>query len=422
MEHSSAIKQRFQLHSISAEWKAWFDADWHSAELLGEFDQPIFPDRLANLSGFPLMAGLIPPDCIPVIGNGYGDWICARVTTDNSLGELVHWYHGGGDWIPVGENLPQALLHDFVDQYRPKSTQMLRGATEISGNAPNPKELISSAWFAKRSDCLHQLELDEVAGELVAGRYIGAVQLLHDHNVAFEATACDQIEHFIASYFSQFASPKYASECGLNWSTDFVRLLFDYRSSPPDSRAAFESAFSSRATQAIENQDWPRAGMIAQNVLSRRSNLGWARDVAGWNLQRQGNHESAIKIYRDGLNASTFSDQSVRLRTHWISSATSNFAAAQLEVLSPAQNEMTDHQRPITYAAWIEKAQSLLADGKHAEAYDAFFQAGWGVGYGSVDECISLLRSLVKCAQSAGWDARAAAAAAHLQVVLGRKR
>ncbi len=79
------------------------------------------------------------PDTLPLIGNEYGDWLCVRVDEDNRFGELVHWYHGGGDWIPVGKSIAEAVLHDIVDQFRPRKGQVLRGSSrKHCSRAPQP--------------------------------------------------------------------------------------------------------------------------------------------------------------------------------------------------------------------------------------------------------------------------------------------
>ncbi len=65
------------------------------------------------------LAGFMLPDTLPILGNGYGDWLCMRVNADNTAGEVVHWYHGGGDWMPWGRNPAEAIAFDRLRQRLP---------------------------------------------------------------------------------------------------------------------------------------------------------------------------------------------------------------------------------------------------------------------------------------------------------------
>ena len=56
----------------------------------------------------------MPCDFLPVLGNDRGDWLCVRFGNDNSANEIIHWYHGGGDWIPWGQTLAEAIVFDSV--------------------------------------------------------------------------------------------------------------------------------------------------------------------------------------------------------------------------------------------------------------------------------------------------------------------
>lgn len=420
MAKAQSIKQRFQLLSMSADWEAWFDENWAEAELISEFRQPVPPSQLCQPGGLPKMAGLIPPDCIPILGNGYGDWICVRVSDDNALGELIHWYHGGGDWIPAGANLQQACVHDFVDSFRPKSKQMLRGAIEIAEphTPAGAARLVESPWLTRSSSNLNGINLQQLASELEKNRYTIALESLKDHNVAFEAVSCDLLEHHLASPLSQWASPGIAELCKMNWQTDFTRLLFDFQSCPEEHKSRFATVIN-HSVEAINGlQDWSTASTLANSVMEKRQDLGWARDIAGWAEERQGNQTDATNAYKSGLLASCFSDQSVRLRTHWHSPSHPNFASARLAATTPGA---TSGQQMDSCQAWIDRGNAELEMGNSSRAYEYFFRAGWGIGFTSLSVCEQLLKQLIHSAEQAGWQARAATAAAHLEVVSQRR-
>lgn len=421
MAQGPSIKHQFQLLSMSAAWEAWFDGDWAEAELPGEFQQSISPQQLCGPGEFPKMAGLIPPDCIPILGNGYGDWICARVTEDNSLGELIHWYHGGGDWIPVGANLRQACLHDFVDGFRPKSKQMLRGATEIA-NVQTPAsaaKLLESPWLTRAASDLNNIDLQGLASKFEKNEYHAALESLRIHRIAVEAVSCDLLEYHLAAPLSSWATPDMAARCKMDWQTNFMRLLFDFRNCPTEHKSRFRDQVNCSFEDIEQLQDWNVASTLAADVLKKRQDLGWARDIVGWAEERQGNQAAATRAYESGLSASCFSDQTVRLRTHWYPPSHPNFASARLVEISPG--EFRD--RPLhTCQDWLDRGNAELESGNPSHAYASYFHAGWGIGFANLAECKQLLKRLIRSAEQAGWQARAATAAAHLEVASRRQR
>ncbi|MEM6688685.1 MAG: hypothetical protein AAF664_04605 [Planctomycetota bacterium] len=60
-----------------------------------------------------IWAGLMPCDFLPVVGNGRGDFIGLRTGQLDWKG-YWHWFHGGGDILPWGRTLSEALLFDSL--------------------------------------------------------------------------------------------------------------------------------------------------------------------------------------------------------------------------------------------------------------------------------------------------------------------
>jgi hypothetical protein len=97
---SRAIAERYAL-TLSADWAEWFDEVAVGELRGGEYCEPVHPSELLSATPEVIWPGLMPPDLMPVVGNGMGDWLCARVGPESTIREVVHWYHGGGDRLPL---------------------------------------------------------------------------------------------------------------------------------------------------------------------------------------------------------------------------------------------------------------------------------------------------------------------------------
>ena len=126
---SDKLAKRYSLR-LSETWREWFDQDLHTLSLPGAMRNAVPVEDLLLETPPQIWAGFMLPDTLPILGNEYGDWICVRIGPDAELKELLYWYHGGGDWIPVGSTLAEVVLHDVVDQFRRVRKQMIRGASE----------------------------------------------------------------------------------------------------------------------------------------------------------------------------------------------------------------------------------------------------------------------------------------------------
>ena len=120
---SRAIAERYQLR-LSAELDDWFDSGACEALGHGEFCEPATPDQLLGPAPECIWPGLMPPDVLPLVGNGLGDWLCGRVSAQGTIDEILYWYHGGGDYLPYGAGLAEALLFDTLADRLPGRRQL----------------------------------------------------------------------------------------------------------------------------------------------------------------------------------------------------------------------------------------------------------------------------------------------------------
>lgn len=444
------IADRYQLQ-LGESWSTWFRDVAPHLSFPGAFQSPVSIARLLRDSPDVIWPGFMLPDTLPIIGNEYGDWICARVTAAGGLGELIHWYHGGGDWIPVGENMEQALLHDVVDQYRPLRQQMLRGAFEtlqpdhlhgvsdklenqpfqswlVNGLASHARPASDSSVvtadvpLVAKDKAIAESTVAEIFRSLPQGRYSDALNLMLARGWASAATACDLVEEALQFPRAQIAVDSQA-RLSASDANAFARWLFDSASFPPPAHLL------QAATSSLPAQDWELAKSTCQAVMLERQDLGWASDILGWCHQRVGEITHAIEVYRAGCLASSFSNQAVRLRTHWFNQQHGKFSTSQLAELSAEHSPLVapdPYMRIVCQASdgkllervqafWQESGDRQMRDGDPAAAYASYYRAGWDLGAPQLVDYHHILRSLAQAAAAAGWSARTQVARAHLR-------
>ncbi|MEZ6133836.1 MAG: hypothetical protein R3C53_02890 [Pirellulaceae bacterium] len=436
---AQSIADRYHLW-LAPHWRNWFEQP-NTAVAQPEFSLPgAFQSRASTselLSAKPSMvwAGFMLPDTLPVIGNEYGDWICVRVAEDNALGELIHWYHGGGDWIPVGHTLAEALLHDLVDQFRPLRQQMLRGAAEmllpdhlsnVRGRfaAPELRDWLVTNLQISGVPTVHDT-LNELFEHLFGGEYRQALTLLLRNNWAFEATACDLVESLLHQPLARLHHALRNIEADSPERTKVIRWLFD-----PENQATpiHLAELVSEQELASARQEWRQAEQLCVQTISRRADLAWAFDILGWCQQRSNRREAALDTYFAGRFASSFTDQAVRLGSHWFDQRFGKFCVAQLAEHAqalPPEYQRDDYLRVILDAPprgllgnvqqfWMNMGREQLSAGNGATAYQSFYRAGWDLGASRLTDYRSILEMLIEAARIARWPAREAVARMHL--------
>ena len=438
---SQLIADRYQV-DLSPLWRNWFDTDALRLEFAGEFRTPPNVASLLEQAPSNIWPGLMLPDALPILGNDYGDWICVRVDESNRFGELLHWYHGGGDWIPLGYRLAEAVLHDAIDQFRPRTRQVLRGAPEITSvnhqshvlerlNHPSLRNwLCQSLSKPDSTPCAADIELQNISTALANFDYATSLQIMLDAHWARAACVCDRVELALQTATRPLANEEISRQLGINWEPDFVRWLFDISQVPQDAMQQIQEILHATGAPVgtIQQQDWLTAEKLASEVLADRQDLGWAFDIAGWAALRRGDTCAAAQIFFRGRYASAFSDQSVRMRTHWFDKQFGKFSIGQLwtarEQLSVADREdpylQTVWQTPSRIVQrevqqfWMTHGKNAMRQGHFATAYSSFYQAGWDLGAQRMTDYLDILMLLVESAEAAGWKARAAVAATHM--------
>ena len=438
---SQLLADRYQVE-LNEAWRHWFDRDADQVPLAGEFRESSQFSFLLDRAPTIVWPGLMLPDTLPLVGNEYGDWLCVRVDGSNRFGELLHWYHGGGDWIPVGRTIAEAVLHDIVDQFRPRVGQVLRGAAEstspehLNHVSQRLREERLQHWLVSSLDAspnsLHtnSSAVNDVLHMLAKVEYLPAVQRLERAGWAVEASLCDQIEYVLQVPIRSLASEEIPKRLGLNYEPDYVRWLFDAQQIPNDALHQIQEILHVLGLTPVQPhaQDWDEAERLALRILERRKDLAWAVDIAGWAAKRRGDLESACDTYFNGRFASAFSNQSIRMRSHGFDSRFGKSALAELwslrDHLSPTQRDDVYLQKVWQTPArslqreiqeyWMASAKEAMEAGQYASAYESYYRAGWDVGAQRMTDYMDIFAGLIESAQAAGWTARSNVAATHL--------
>jgi tetratricopeptide (TPR) repeat protein len=450
---SSAIEQRYGLE-LCDQWADWFDHFASDSVCDGEFCEPVHPEVLLDETPEVIWPGLMPPDFLPLIGNMMGDWLCARIGPDNRIAEVVHWYHGGGDWLPYGKTIAEAIVYDALASRFP-GRQL-----GLAIPAQSPKAFDNS--FAPLSDS----DFDPVLGQIsdrthrnrpsirwalnhlpaaVATVFEADFQpaatgdLLLRNGVAEIAVRCDLALAALDNEIRRRMNPQLAAMLEARWDQDIVRWMFD------------PSTMPERIVQRLVDhwqlpladwkiQDWETAAGHCRQIASVRSDLAWAEDVLGWAAQRTGDAASAIEHYARAAGASLFSDQSVRFRTHFDNDRVCKFSVARLMELG-AQNRLDPayvsklvvetSPQDLDMIGWRDRVcqhwlgvADATASGLDRESaarrYGLIYRAGWDVGCDSIPRYQSLLEELADAAERAGQTAQAKLAITHRDCLRGR--
>lgn len=412
---SQKIEAKFALQ-LPADLRAWLDEQPWRLGGGAEFCMALTPERLLAPEPGTIWSGFMLPDTLPLVGNGYGDWLCVRVGPENEVTELIRWTHGGGDWIPYGRSLAEALVFDLVAFYTP----IRHTVYEKPERPPERLDCLgrwARQWLAADTDPL----FDAVAN----GDIESALERCLTARVAEFAVRRSRILRWLQSPLKAKSTTALAGQLGVSWDTDFVRWLFDTALIPEHHRHSLKHHFDC-ADDQLFRQSWDAAEQDAVAVTRCRADLGWAFDVAGWAAERRGALRDAQTRYQGGLAASVFSDETVAFRTHWYDEGYCKFAAARL---AESRDQLTAQQRsdPYLNVLWQRDARTVrtrirdywmhqardAADPR--DAYRCFYRAGWDLGGNDMQAYREIFNGLVQSATAAGADALALVAKLHCQ-------
>ncbi len=217
-----------------------------------------------------------------------------------------------------------------------------------------------------------------------------------------------------------------ARRLGFQWEPDVVRWMFDEKLMDAKTQAVVMEALE-LGNEATSVQDWLTACKHAEAVSQRRSDLGWSFDLQGWVAERSGNVEQAVSFYLKSMRTGSFSDQSIRFRTHWFPEHFGKFAAYRLHELKRDvpedattrswlelywQGDTHSLRRSVTQY-WVERADHYHAQDQFAAEYQALYHAGWDLGCEELSTYAMILNRMSEAAEACGQFARASIAATH---------
>lgn len=430
---SEQLAQRYSLQ-LTAAWRSWFDDEADKHLLAGSFRTPVDIVDLLETAPPDLWPGFMLPDTLPLVSNDYGDWWCLRVGADNEISEVIQWSHGGGDWLPVGQSIAEAALWDTLQLWRSHAIGVQPAAHEYPLRTPplsltgSTRELFIS-WLASRLPS-SKVELDDLLRGVEQGDYRRGLECLLEHQWSVGAAACELVEVALQGQLTLLADNKLAHRCGINWAPEYTSWLFDTEHVSPEAR----NMLREYSPGVAFTQDWNLAELWSDHIQQLRNDLSWTGDIAGWSAERRLDIPQAVDRYFKNRHASAFTDQSVRLRSHWFPERFGKFSIAQLarlqEHLTPQQssdaylqllwNEPAHKTRAAIREFWLNQARGALQLQAYDQAYFFYTQAGWDLGAERLSDYLDILDGLSHCASMAGWPARAQVAATHAHCLRGR--
>jgi hypothetical protein len=428
------LAQRYSLR-LESVWREWFDRSGAAESLRGAFHTPVDVPALLGPAPLDLWPGFMLPDSLPLVSNGYGDWWCARVGPDDRLCEVIHWFHGGGDWIPIGSNVAEAAVWDALSGWRGSGLGGLHAAHEYPARPTPSLSHFGDGerwWIDWLSAHLRQppRALEQLLAEAAAGNYAAALARALELGISHAAVTCEQIELALQGQRAELADPAIAAHFGLNSFPEFTSWLFDSDLIAP----AAQSELRARFPRVTLEQDWDSAARLAAKQWQQRRDLSWPANILGWSAERRGDLDTALAVYFSARHTSAFTDQSVRLRSHWHPERYGKFAVARLhqwhERLAPEQandpylqilwHEPAARTRTAIREFWLQRAADAMQQHDFPTAYTGYMQAGWDLGAERLSDYREILDGLVASAQAAGWNARAQVAAAHRECLAQR--
>ena len=365
---STRIANRYSCR-LSTELADWFDSGTWNRSGVGEFRQSIPPDTLISPAPEAIWPGMMGSNCLPILHNTAGDWLCVRVDEQNNASQIIHWYHGGGDWIPWGNNLAEAIAFDAIADRFPSHS--IRHAVPAESTRP------SRSSESKTDDFFLRWALDHLPDSIATSINLGN----HYNEIA---TA------FLANHVAEVATL-----CELS-----ISALVD------------------------RPGDWQSAATHAKPATEIAPELGWAWESIGIAAETHGDLEAAKKAYLRAATCSAFTDQTVRLATHLSAGQAAKSSVARLLSLDSAIVHASEYMRLLCLedepkrrakvsGHWITKGRQLQQQNDLAAAYHAYVAAGWDIGATPMESYGTILEAVAETALAINQTARAEIALTH---------
>lgn len=407
---SSRISDRYRCQ-LPVQLADWFDRELWKQQGATEFNSPADPTELLSSAPEAIWPGLMCADFLPILGNSDGDWICARFGPDDEVVEFVQWFHGGGDWIPWGNDLAHAVLFDAARARLPgPSSRHAIPAEQTDDVQASCADCSLVSWALTHVPELKStFEVTQDSQQLA--------QLLIENSVAEAAVRCELISDALTN-------PQHALLEHLLWeqfkatAPQIAEWCFDNDRIPPEIRAPIiERGIS------LDVQDWESAESNARCVTQTSPELAWGWDILGYAAQRRGDMQAAAAAFERGSSCSVFTDQSVRLKTHWATEEFGKFSMNGLVQSAPEVIANTEYlqilqstnRHEATMKHWQQQGTKFHDQGHFHEAHRCFMLAAWDVGAGPIDVFSQLLKQIADNAQHSNQNARAELAQTHLR-------
>ncbi len=361
---------RFRLE-LSASDRKWFEGSWRDFDGAASlYNQSLDPSETLGQARA-VWGGMMLPDTIPLLANGFGDYLCARFTNDGRLSEIIEWFHEGVGWRHYGYSINQAITLDQMEYSRRNSS----GEPQDS----HPSAELSS--------------------------------------VAISEDACKQaVRSQLEDACRRVGGAKLAKLAGVSWS-ELKIWLQDPSGMPLTECAQIAAALGLDQAEMI-HQDWDAALLQSQSVLKVRADLAWPYAVAGQAFERLKCPDDAIEMYKAGV---TKLGSSSSFTAHWStasSARTGKFAADRLLALDSNNLESTVREyvkalinRKVRQY-WFASADTAAKKGDHRGAYQCLFAAGWDIYYSN--DILEILQALKTAAKLAGSHTLEAIATLHI--------
>ncbi len=418
---SARITERYHVR-LSEELARWFDDELWRKEGNGEYREPIPPSDLIETFPEAIWPGLMPPDFLPLLGNMAGDWLCMRIGAMGEVVEIVQWYHGGGDWLPWGKTLAEAIVFDAVSPWLPGPSR--RHA--IPAEPMRGSQLMVSDPLLNWATSELPSEIAAMIADAHANCGEQFVKQLMGHGIAEVALQSEWVQRLMSdAHASKLdANAGLAERLGVS-RQQLNEWFFDFEFMPAEIRAKV-------LDDRHPHQDWDAVADHCRRVTQIAPHLAWGWDLLGYAQTRAGRFVDAASCFAHGMTKSVFTDQSIRLRTHWKVHQAGKFSAAMLRELIEAGRVSTsditvefdtsyldalcaaeDVRQELVTQYWLKRSEQSSAAGNHTSAFDEAYAAGWDLGAATLPAYGSVLDRLVEIAEAGGDAARAELARTH---------
>lgn len=334
---------------LCAELVDWYDNERWRQPYGGGFFEFISPEELIDEQSAAVWGGQMLPDSLPLADNGGGDVLAMRFGEKSTCEEIVRWSHGAGQWSPWGATLAEALFFDFLTKH------------ESAEDQESPLEEPVFDWTLER------LFQEEAARE--------RMRALVDSGE-------------IAGLETQLAR----GLCRIPLLEREVRRCCD-------------------AAQGIP-VEWKRAADVAGQVAAIRTDLAWPFAVLGREAELRGDGATAAKRFIEEMCAL---GTTAGFTEAW--QEPPNPHAARFERYASQISDARERERIAakvrqeTREYWTSLARWAEAQGDVVHGYEYWFLAGWDEFF--TNDMDKILESLARCADQAGYDARARIARRH---------